>query len=235
MKRQRVLIVEDDAPIREGIADALECAGYGALQAGDGEDGLAAALGASYDLLLLDLVLPHRDGFEILRNVRERRPALPVIILTARGEETDRVRGLNLGADDYVVKPFSVRELLARVAAVLRRAPDRDRDLTRLEVPRGVVDFETAQVEFDDGTREVLSDRELGLLRYLSENAGRTVTREELLARVWGLNAPGIETRTIDIHIGRVREKLRDDPSDPHIIATVRGRGYRFQVSEGAS
>lgn len=228
MKRQRILVVEDDAGIRLGIVDALESSGYTALEAADAEDGLSTALGAAYDLLLLDLILPGGDGFAILREVRARRPALPVIVLTARGEETDRLRGFKLGADDYVVKPFSVRELLARVAAVLRRAPERFLETASVVFAGGVADLASMKVDFTDGQSETLSEREMEVLRYLAENAERIVTREELLARVWGITAAGIETRTVDMHIARLREKLHDHADEPRIVLTVRGKGYRF-------
>jgi DNA-binding response OmpR family regulator len=234
MRKQRILVVEDDAAIRQGIVDALESGGYTALEAADGDDGLSAALGAAYDLLLLDLILPQRDGFAILREVRSRRPALPVIVLTARGEEPDRLRGFRLGADDYVVKPFSVRELLARVAAVLRRTPERFLETTAVAFAGGVADLSALEVRFDDGQRETLSEREMELLRYLAENADRIVTREELLARVWGITAAGIETRTVDMHVARLREKLHDNAEEPRIVRTVRGKGYLFTTGEGA-
>jgi DNA-binding response OmpR family regulator len=154
-----------------------------------------------------------------------------VIILTARGEEDDRVQGLRLGADDYVVKPFSVKELLARVEAVLRRSPNGVEDLTQVAFAGGAADLAAREVRFDNGESVDLSDRELELLRYLAGNAGRPVTREELLARVWGINAQGFETRTIDVHVARLREKLRDDSANPRIIVTVRGKGYRFETT----
>lgn len=234
MNQRRVLVVEDDAAIRQGIADALVSRGYAVLEAADGKDGMTAALGAAYDLLLLDLILPGADGLDILRAVRKNRPAVPVIILTARGEEDDRIAGLRLGADDYVVKPFSVRELLARVEAVLRRAPAPSGDLSRIDFKGGAVDLASGAVHFARRRNAVgeatvqLSDREIELLRYLATNVGRPVPREELLARVWGIAAPGIETRTVDMHIVRLREKLRDDAENPRIIVTVRGKGYMF-------
>jgi len=155
------------------------------------------------------------------------RPMLPVIVLTARGDEQDRVKGLRMGADDYVVKPFSVKELLARVEAVLRRSPERPSDVGRLAIPHGTVDFDRREVRFDDGGRTGLSDRELELLRYLIQNAGRALSRDEILSRVWRINPQTIvETRTIDMHVGRLREKLRDDPAAPRVIVTVRGKGY---------
>jgi DNA-binding response OmpR family regulator len=158
--------------------------------------------------------------------VRSGRPTLPVIILTARGEESDRVKGLQLGADDYVVKPFSIKELLARVEAVLRRSPERPTDVEELPVPGGLADFHRREVRFEDGTREALSEREADLLRYLAQSRERVVSRQELLRRLWGLSTRGVETRAIDMHIARLREKLRDDPDAPKVILTVRGKGY---------
>jgi DNA-binding response OmpR family regulator len=228
MKRRRVLTVEDDAAIRRGIVDALTYAGIESLEAPDGDSGLELAIRADFDLLLLDLVLPGRMGLEILREVRSARPTVPVIILSARGEESDRVQGLRLGADDYVVKPFSVRELLARVEAVLRRSPERPTDTPRAEFSGGCVDFERRELRFADGTEVELSEREAELLRYLASNADRAIAREELLANVWRISPRGAETRTIDMHIARLREKLRDDPAQPRIVVTVRGKGYKY-------
>ncbi|MBM4030567.1 MAG: response regulator transcription factor [Planctomycetes bacterium] len=232
MSRQRILIVEDDGAIRRGIVDALEFEGYTTLQAADGLKGQEMAVKCACDLVLLDLVLPGRDGLEILREVRATRPTLPVIILTARGEESDRVAGLRLGADDYVVKPFSVKELLARVQAVLRRSPERPTDVQRVDVPGGTADLGRREAVFHDGARTELSEREVELLRYLACSPGRVITREEILARVWRMNPTGVETRTIDMHIARLREKLRDDPADPKVILTIRGKGYLFAHPE---
>jgi DNA-binding response OmpR family regulator len=226
MHRHVVLTVEDDPAIRRGIVDALRFAGYEPLEAGDGDAGLALATSRNYDLLLLDLVLPGAGGLEILRQVRAVRPTQPVIILTARGEETDRVAGLRLGADDYVVKPFSVKELLARIEAVLRRSPERPQPIAQWKHNGLLVDLARREVRFDDGRRDELSDKEVELLRYLAMHAGRAISREELLERVWGLSPRGIATRTIDMHVARLREKLRDDPSAPQVILTVRGKGY---------
>jgi DNA-binding response OmpR family regulator len=231
MAGRRVLTIEDDAAIRRGIVDALEFAGYEVLQSGDGEAGTRAALHCDYDLLLLDLVLPGRSGLEILESLREVRPTQPVIILTARGEEQDRVEGLRRGADDYVVKPFSVKELLARVEAVLRRSPERPTSVTRITLPNGHADFARREVRFQDGTRVDLSERELELLSYLARNRGRAISRDELLSNVWRIQPDGISTRTIDMHIARLREKLRDDPTRPAILLTVRGQGYMFAAA----
>lgn len=227
MTPRRILVIEDDAPIRRGIVDALTFAGYDPIEAATGTEGLSAAVKVDCDLVLLDLVLPGPDGFEILQKVRAVRPTLPVIILTARGDEDTRVRGLKLGADDYVVKPFSVRELLARVEAVLRRSPARPADVESLAIPDGVVDWNRREVRFDNGDRAELSDRELELLRYLAANPGRALSRNELLAGVWRINPVAIvETRTVDMHITKLREKLRDDPASPRVVLTVRGKGY---------
>jgi DNA-binding response OmpR family regulator len=176
------------------------------------------------------LVLPGKLGIDILREVRKTRPALPVIILTARGEENDRVEGLRSGADDYVVKPFSVKELLARVEAVLRRTPARPLDVDTIRLPDGCADFGRRELRFDDGGRAELSEREAELLRYLVNNAGRAIGREELLACVWRIDPNGLPTRTIDMHVARLREKLRDDPTSPQVLVTVRGKGYMFAV-----
>jgi DNA-binding response OmpR family regulator len=228
MERQRVLVVEDDRSIREGIADALIFQGYSAVQAERGDIGLEKALHGGCDLVLLDLILPGADGLTVLREIRRARPTLPVIILTARGDEAERVRGLRAGADDYVAKPFSIRELLARVDAVLRRSPERPTDVDRVAFPGGVADLQKWEVAYDDGTRADLSEREVELLRYLAVNRERAVARDELLSRVWGVNPKALETRTVDMHVARLRDKLRDE--DGRILATVRGKGYRWNA-----
>ena len=175
MDPKTILVIEDDSAIRQGIVDALSFAGYATLEAGDGNRGLTQALRATFDLLMLDLVLPGQSGFEILKQTREARPTLPIIILTARGEEADRVNGLRLGADDYVVKPFSVRELLARVEAVLRRSPERPSAVNKLDLDCGTVDFERREVRYPNGKRCELSEREVQLLSYLATHQGRAV------------------------------------------------------------
>ncbi|HWB13787.1 MAG TPA: response regulator transcription factor [Pirellulales bacterium] len=222
----RVLTIEDDAAIRRGIADSLRFAGHEVLEAGTGDAGLTMAVNRDIDLVLVDLVLPGRGGLEVLKQIRQARPTLPVIVLTARGDEDDRVAGLRQGADDYVVKPFSVKELLARVEAVLRRCPGRPTDVERIDFSGGVVDLRRAELRFDDGRRTELSLREAELLRYLAANPGRAIARDELLAHVWRVDPRGINTRTIDMHVARLREKLDDDPDQPTFIITVRGRGY---------
>jgi DNA-binding response OmpR family regulator len=226
MNARRILVVEDDSAIRRGIVDALTFAGYETLQAGNGTEGQRLALASTFDLLLLDVVLPGTGGFEILKAVRTARPTLPVILLTARGEEADRVNGLRLGADDYVVKPFSVRELLARVEAVLRRSPERPEAVEHVAFLGGSADLARREVRFTDGTRAELSEREADILRYLATHPGRAISRDEILQRLWRLDPKHVETRTIDMHIANLRAKLRDQAGEPRVVLTVRGKGY---------
>ncbi len=227
--KKHVLVIEDDAAIRCGVVDALELDGYEVTQADTALRGLAAVGQSECDIVLLDLVLPDGDGLDVLKEVRSVRPKLPVIVLTARGEEPDRVKGLKLGADDYVVKPFSVQELTARIEAVLRRAspaPGRE----QVTVPGGVVDFRRCELSFDDGVAVELSEREADILRYLAGRPGEPISRDELLSEVWKIDPRGVQSRTIDMHIARLREKLRDSSANPSVIRTVRGRGYAFEA-----
>ncbi len=219
-----ILVVEDDNAVRQGVVDALSFAGYEVISAADGREGMEKALRASYQLLLLDLVMPHYSGFEVLEALRKERPGQPVIILSARGEEADRVKGLTMGADDYVVKPFSVRELLARVNAVLRRSSERMVGDNSFQYDGGEVDFSRRVIQLADGDRKELSEREGGLLKYLLSNKGRAVAREELLQQVWRIDPKNIETRTIDMHVAHLREKLGE--KGPDVVVTVRGKGY---------
>ena len=233
--RSAILTIEDDPAIRRGIVDALEYNGYRVLESGDGDDGLNKAIEASYDLLLLDLALPGKPGLEILRQVRKIRPTQPVIILTAKGDESDRVQGLKDGADDYVVKPFSIKELMARVEAVLRRTPERPSPINQTAFDQGTVDFERRELRFNDHTRTELSEKESELLSYLVSNCGRAISRDELLSSVWHLSPKGITTRTIDMHIARLRDKLRDSKNKPKSLLTVRGKGYMWSANENQS
>jgi len=229
MNTQKILVVEDDPALRRGIVDALAFSGFTTFEAADGPTGLESAVRSGCDLVLLDLVLPGMGGLEILSEVRRTRPTLPVIVLTALGAESDRVKGLNLGADDYVIKPFSVKELLARVRAVLRRSPSRPTDVAEVAVPGAVADLARREVRYDDGERCELTEREADMLRYFAQNAGRCVSRDELLAGVWRINPSGVQTRAVDMHIVHLREKLRDDKASSQIIRTVRGKGYVFE------
>lgn len=228
MAETTILVVEDDPAVRRGVVDVLEYAGYRTLEAPDGHAGMDLALKANYRLLLLDLVMPGPSGFEILEALKKKRPGQAVIILSARGEENDRVRGLTTGADDYVVKPFSMKELLARVDAVLRRTCERVAPVDERAVPGGTADFNARRLNFEDGRSEELSEREADLLRYLVDSQGRIVTREEILRQLWGLDPDRTETRTIDMHVMHLRSKLGD--KDQQILVTVRGRGYRFHT-----
>jgi DNA-binding response OmpR family regulator len=233
MTRSAILTIEDDSAIRRGIVDALEFSGYRVLEAADGDQGLEKATTAEYDLLLLDLALPGTPGLEILRQVRKLRPTQPVIILTAKGDESDRVQGLKDGADDYVVKPFSIKELIARVEAVLRRSPERPSNVEVARFSGGTIDFDRREIQFskangDGASRVELSEKEIELVQYLVTNSGRAISREELLSSVWRLSPQGISTRTIDMHIARLREKLRDNKDKPTTLLTVRGKGYMW-------
>lgn len=231
---RRVLVVEDDEAIRLGLVDALAGAGYEVFEAPDGPTGLERALADGVDLVVLDLMLPGLGGLEVLEQVRPVRPGLPIIILTALGAEDDRVKGLKLGADDYVVKPFSLRELLARVAAVLRRGPSRPADTPQFRIPGGLADSERNEVRFDDGRTSALSEREMQLLRHFAANPGRTLSRDEILLHVWQVRPEGIETRTIDMHVARLREKLAGPGGGEGVLKTVRGKGYLFDAGGGA-
>ncbi len=228
MPGRRILVIEDDNAIRQGIVDALSFHGFLVAEAADGNAGLAAALANDCDLVLLDLILPGMLGMDVLKELRAAHPTLPVIILTAKGEEQDRINGLRAGADDYVVKPFSIKELLARIDAVLRRSPERPSDIARIGIQNATIDLARAELRFADGSRSELSEREVELLAYLARNRGRAISREEILSRIWKLEPRGVDTRTIDMHVARLREKLRDDATQPRIILTVRGKGYMF-------
>ena len=228
MARASILLVEDDAAIRRGVSDALEFAGYDVAVCADGAEALELAMRLSPHLVLLDVMLPHGDGFCILDELLRARPQQAVIMLTARGGEKDRVRGLRGGADDYVVKPFSATELVARVEAVLRRSAERPRDLRTLVLDDRTIHLERQEIVLHEGKRLQLSSLETEVLRYLAVNRGRPVERKELLQRVWGGNAKEMETRTVDMHVRRLRAKLERDPSDPSRIVTVRNKGYMF-------
>jgi len=228
MSATRIVVIEDEAPIRRGVVDALRASGYETADAADGDRGLQEAIRLGVDLVLLDLLLPRRNGLDVLAELRKVRPTLPVIILTARGTEDDRVRGLKMGADDYVVKPFSARELLARIEAVLRRSTDRPTDVTTAKLGRAKIDLGRREVRWSAQERAELSETEVALLSFLLAHRQRAVSRDELLTRLWGIEPRGLETRTIDMHIARLRTKLRDpaDDESPEAILTVRSLGY---------
>jgi DNA-binding response OmpR family regulator len=228
MSLPHIVVVEDEPAIRRGVVDALRVSGYAVTEAADGEAGLQAALRRDAGLVLLDLLLPRRDGLEVLAELRKTRPNLPVIVLTARGSEDDRVRGLKMGADDYVVKPFSARELIARVQAVLRRASTREAAIAGAQLGKAKLDFQRREVHWPGGVRGELSETEANILAYLLAHKDRAVTREDLLVGVWGIPPHGLETRAVDMHIARLRAKLKDPSgkATPEAVVTVRARGY---------
>lgn len=228
-----ILVVEDDDAIRRGVVDAVTASGYAALEAPDGEAGLQVALAADLDLVLLDVMMPKKDGLTVLTEIRKVKPGLPAIMLTAKGEEEDKVRGLRAGADDYVVKPFSASELLARIEAVLRRSAERPKTVRRLELNGRVIDFDRREMTLPTGEKQTLPQLEADLLAYLAANPGRAVSRDELLQRVWGVDPRGMQTRTVDMAVARLREALRDDAADPRVIATVRAKGYMLAEERG--
>jgi DNA-binding response OmpR family regulator len=222
----RILVIEDDPAILRGLADNLGCESHDVLTAGDGESGYALARSRNPDLILLDLMLPRMSGYELCRKLRAENVATPIVMLTARGDEADRIVGLDLGADDYVTKPFSVRELLARIRAVLRRAQTQSAMPAEMRFGNVVVDFRRYEVR--KGGRPVeLTRKESGLLRLLAARSGEVVTRDDLLNEVWGCDASPT-TRTIDNHVASLRAKLEDNPSDPQHLFTVHGVGYKW-------
>jgi DNA-binding response OmpR family regulator len=228
LSKSRIVVVEDEPAIRRGVSDTLKFGGYEVAEAADGHSGLIAAMQPHVDLVLLDILLPRRDGLDVLCEVRKIHPARPVILLTARGTEEDKVKGLKLGADDYMVKPFSARELLARVEAVLRRSAPKPREVNKVQFGKGMIDLPRREVRWPGGNRMELSETETALLQYLVNHRQRAVTREELLERVWGITPDGLETRTVDMHVARLRAKLKDPTGreTPEAIVTVRARGY---------
>jgi two-component system, OmpR family, response regulator RegX3 len=231
MQRKRtVLLVEDETSITEPLAEALGREGFETKIAGTAEESLRLAAAVKPDLVLLDVMLPDGSGFDVCRELRQRSQ-VPIIMLTARGEEADRIVGLELGADDYVVKPFSAREVVARIRAVLRRA----------DAPVRATDkaIEVGEVRLDPAKREVtkdgevleLSRKEFELLHLLMQNAGSVVTRERAIDEVWDVNWFG-STKTLDVHVSGLRRKLGDDSSEPRYLHTVRGVGFRFSSPE---
>ncbi|MBL9140992.1 MAG: response regulator transcription factor [Phycisphaerae bacterium] len=227
MTTVRVLVVEDDGAIRRGLVDALTFHGYAPFEAADGEAAVHRALEDSPDLVLLDCMLPKQSGFEALARIREARPTLPVIMLTALGSENDRVNGLMHGADDYIVKPFSLREVMARIEAVLRRSPARPGDVATLTDGTVHVDLERRVLVGAHG-ETALSERDASILRFLAANRARAIDRRELLQVVWGLDPRGLETRTVDMQMARLRERIAAAGAVAEWITTARGKGYRL-------
>ncbi len=221
-----ILAIEDDPAILRGLADNLRFESYEVLTAADGESGYRLIREKQPDLIILDLMLPKLSGYEICRKVRAEGVRTPILMLTARGEEADRVLGLDLGADDYVSKPFSIRELLARVRAILRRAEPAAAPLDQLRFDDVVVNFLSYEASRAGQPLE-MTRKEFSVLRYLAQRAGQVVSRDELLNEVWGYeNYP--TTRTVDNHIAGLRAKIESDPANPQHLRTVHGVGYKF-------
>jgi len=223
----RILVVEDEASLREGIVDLLEGDDHVVTAVGDGVAGVEAGLRELFDLVVLDLMLPRLDGMEVCRRLRAARPGMPILLLTARGSEDDKVRGLVEGADDYVTKPFSARELLARVRALGRRAPAGE-SLDELLVEGTVIDLARMVVVRGD-QRLALTPREVGIVRWLYRHKERVVSRAELLEHVFGQRGD-LQTRAVDMAIAVLRRKLEADPATPTVIVSVKGAGYAWRL-----
>jgi DNA-binding response OmpR family regulator len=229
--KPRILVVEDEAAIREGLADVLVYHGYRVDAVADGREGLKKALSGQYDLLLLDVMLPGRDGFAICNEVRKVDREQPIILLTAKTGDDDIVNGLSLGADDYIGKPFSIAELVLRVKAVLRRSRLGLALAAEIRLA-GDIAIDTRNLSGSRAGEPLqFTRREIDILQYLQQNSDRPVSREELLTRVWGYDRTAdIETRTVDIHVAKLRRKIEPDAKEPRSLITVRGAGYRLLV-----
>jgi two-component system, OmpR family, alkaline phosphatase synthesis response regulator PhoP len=223
---KRVLLVEDEAGLVMTLTDRLTREGYTVEASPDGESGLERASAEAFDLVILDVMLPRLGGFDVIRELRKRGIETPVIMLTARGQVVDKVVGLKLGADDYVTKPFEMVELLARIEAKLRRAPDTLHPAEGHQFGEIRMDFRRAEITKAGEILE-LSAREFQLLRYFIEHRGATLSREELLNEVWGYNSMP-STRTVDVHVAWLRQKIEPNPRHPQFILTVHGMGYKF-------
>ena len=222
----KILIVEDEPNMVSGLRDNFEFEGYEVITAADGVSGLDRALRESPDLVLLDVMMPRMSGLDVCKQLKAKRPSVPVIMLTARGQEVDKVVGLELGADDYVTKPFSIRELLARVKAVLRRSRAPRQDQGQYAFGDVEVNLRSCQVARKGKALDV-SSKEFELLKYFLCHAGEALSRDRLLEDVWGYDRfPS--TRTVDAHIVRLRQKLEPKPDEPRFILTIHGTGYKF-------
>jgi two-component system alkaline phosphatase synthesis response regulator PhoP len=222
----RILLVEDEPGVRLTVEDRLKSEGYEVQSAADGEEGARRATGEPFDLVILDVMLPKRSGFDVCRDMRQKGVKTPVLMLTARTQVADRVVGLKLGADDYLMKPFAMAELLARVEARLRRPGTEMKNPGAYRFGDVTVDFRRAEVE-REGETVNLSAKEFQLLRYFVENRGASLSRDELLDKVWGYDAMP-STRTVDVHVAWLRRKLEPNPRHPQYILTLHGLGYKF-------
>jgi DNA-binding response OmpR family regulator len=228
-RKLRILIVEDEVAIREGLIDVFVYHGYNVDFSADGAEGLEKALTGQFDLILLDVMLPSLNGFEICNQIRQQDREQAIIMLTAKSSDEDIIEGLSLGADDYVAKPFSVAQLVLRVQAVLRRTRNVDDQNQQIQLTEDVViDCQNLSGKKGDESLSFTS-REIDILQYLHANSQRPVSRDELLNKVWGYAKDiELETRTVDIHIAKLRRKIEPDPSHPCYLTTVRGAGYRL-------
>jgi DNA-binding response OmpR family regulator len=226
---KKILIVEDELNMITGLKDNLEFEGYEVDTATEGKTGLEKVTGGKYDLILLDVMLPEVSGFDICKTARKKGVNTPIILLTAKGEEIDKVLGLELGADDYITKPFSLRELLARIKAILRRSPGTNGESQGDEdVQIGNMQVNFKNYTASDGKGEVrMSHKEFEILHFLYSNAGKTLDRDDLMSKVWGIEYD-ITTRTVDNFILKLRQKIEADPNNPKIILTVHGVGYKM-------
>jgi DNA-binding response OmpR family regulator len=222
----KVLIVEDDDAMAIALVDGFRFEGYEVVAARDGEAGLAQARSASPDLVILDVMLPKLSGLDVCKQLRAEGSTLPIIMLTARGQEIDKVLGLKLGADDYVTKPFGFMELVARAEAVLRRTGGPSRSLAAYRFGEVVVDFKKGELRRKGALVEITA-RELRLLEFFIAHRGEVIARERLLDQVWDYDQTPL-TRTVDMHVAKLRKKIEDDPSDPKLIVTVHRMGYKF-------
>jgi len=227
MSRARILLVEDETNLRRTVSDLLKSDGYLVESSGDGLEAQNLAMSQSFDLIILDVMLPSSNGFDVCRHLRKNGVNTPILMLTARSELNNKVQGLKAGGDDYLTKPFETPELQARVEALLRRSATGPRtEIKRYEFDGIQVDFTAARV-LKNGKTITLGERECRLLRYLIERRGTVLSRDELLQDVWGYKAIPL-TRTVDVHIAWLRQKIEDDPKNPQYILTVHGQGYRF-------
>ncbi len=233
MAGEVVLIIEDEAAVARGLRYGLEKEGFAVLWAETGRQGIELAQRRAPDLILLDIRLADISGFDVCRQLRAEGQREPIVMLTARDEEVDRVLGLELGADDYVVKPFSLRELISRIRAQLRRAYGELADARGSHLCFGDIRVDLERMQVTRGGRLLeLTPTEFRLLRHLAANPGRPFTREQLVEVVWGLDSEVLDDRTVDVHIRHLREKLEDDPTDPRWLVTVRGVGYKWERPE---
>jgi two-component system, OmpR family, alkaline phosphatase synthesis response regulator PhoP len=224
---ESILLIEDEEDLRQTLTDRLESEGYRVRSSGNGEEGFQQAVNGAFDLIVLDVMLPGKNGFDVCRDIRKAGRVMPILMLTARGQLVDKVLGLKIGADDYLVKPFEMLELTARIEALLRRPPELAKQEDSVQ-QFGTVKIDLRGTTVSRGGEVVpLSAREFQLLRYLLEHRGATLSRKIILKDVWGYNA-GTYTRTVDVHIFSLRQKLENDPKNPELILTVLGLGYKF-------